>query len=131
MTENNDKNKNTAFRAPQYNNNSGTVKIQPDYDNRIEKEKDEAEFAEEMAPVGMGNAYNKNEDSTEDVISMYGWIGIVLSIVSFFIWPLVMAIGGIVLGVISRTKGATMIGNIAIGISIVSLVFWIFLDPVF
>ncbi|MCG5103063.1 hypothetical protein [Oceanobacillus alkalisoli] len=79
------------------------------------------EYAAEFAMDDTDTHHN------EDVISTYGWIGIVLSFLSFLIWPVFMGAVGIILGFVSRSKGADTLGNIAIGIGALSIILRIFM----
>lgn len=69
--------------------------------------------------------------SKQETISMYGWIGIALSIISFFMWPLVFGAAGIILGFVSRSKGADSLGNIAIAAGAISILISLFIIPFF
>lgn len=89
-------------------------------EDRYRKRHDE-EFAEEFA---MDDADARHDD---DVISTYGWIGIVLSLLSFLVWPVFFGAVGIILGFVSRSKGADTLGNIAIGIGALSIILRIFM----
>ncbi|RDW21787.1 nucleoside recognition domain-containing protein [Oceanobacillus chungangensis] len=70
-------------------------------------------------------------DDTGDVISSYGWIGIALSVISFFMWPFVLGAAGIILGFVSRSKGADTLGNIAIAAGVISIIMTLFFRPFF
>ena len=90
----------------------------------LDQSRDE-EYAAEF--VSDTPATSKNEET----ISMYGWVGIALSIISFFMWPLVFGAAGIILGFISRSKGADTLGNIAIGAGAISILISMFIIPFF
>ncbi len=68
-------------------------------------------------------------DNNEQSFQITGWIAVALSIISFFIMPIIMAAAGIILGVISRSKRARTLGNTAIIISIISLAYFLFVRP--
>lgn len=70
----------------------------------------------------------KEKDSGE-FQNLYGWLAVVLSLISFFIAPLFFAIAGIILGIIARNRDATILGYSAIAIAIVSLVVQLFIMP--
>lgn len=59
----------------------------------------------------------------------FGWVGIALSIISFFIWPIIFGVAGIVLGFMSRSRGADALGNIAIAAGAVSILITLFILP--
>lgn len=69
------------------------------------------------------------EDQNEQSFQITGWIAVALSIVSFFIMPIIMAAAGIILGVISRGKRARTLGNTAIIISVISFAYFLFIRP--
>ncbi|WP_156290716.1 hypothetical protein [Oceanobacillus salinisoli] len=64
-----------------------------------------------------------------DVNSMYGWIGLALSIISFFMWPIILGAAGIILGFVSRARGADTLGNIAIAAGAISILITVFILP--
>ena len=99
-------------------NRRNNVQPPPDY-GKQNRGRYEEEYAVELAPE---QANIRNEDAT----STYGWIGIVLSILSFFVWPLFFGVAGIIFGFVSRNKGADMLGNFAIGIGVVSMLIRLF-----
>lgn len=86
--------------------------------------RDEEYAAEFTADVTKGEIRNKPE-----VISTYGWIGLALSVISFFMWPFVLAVAGIVLGFVSRNKGAQMLGNSAIIVGVLSMIIQLVMIP--
>lgn len=79
------------------------------------------EYATEFA------ADDTDTPNNDEVISTYGWIGIVLSFLSFLVWPLFLGAAGIILGFVSRSKGADTLGNIAIGVGALSIILRIFI----
>mgnify|MGYP001392149622 CR=1 FL=1 len=98
MTENNDR-RNNVQPPPQYGRDNRGIR--------------DEEYAMEFAPEQTG--------VREDANSTYGWIGIVLSVLSFLVWPLFFGVAGIVFGFVSRSKGADALGNFAIGIGVLSI----------
>lgn len=106
-------------------NNKSNIEPPPKHGEgrrRNQRSRDE-EYAAELS-TGAPDVRNDR-----DVISMYGWVGIALSIISFFMWPLVFGIAGIVLGFVSRSKGADMLGNIAIAAGAISIIISLFMIP--
>jgi hypothetical protein len=71
----------------------------------------------------------ERKDSHHEPVTVYGWIGIILSVLSFFAMPLILGAAGIILGFISRNRGANTLGNIAIIAGAVSVLFSVFLWP--
>jgi uncharacterized membrane protein HdeD (DUF308 family) len=60
-----------------------------------------------------------------------GYLAIVLSVISLFIFPVILGASGIIVGFIARRRGAEALGGWAIGIGIVSLILGIFILPFF
>ncbi|MGP4042425.1 DUF4190 domain-containing protein [Gracilibacillus sp. D59] len=94
--------------------------------------KREAEASAELSANEFNRPIQSEEQETEmksDVNTAYGWAGLVIALASFFIWPLLMAIGGIVLGFISKRQGADTLGNAAIVTAIVSIIISLIFIP--
>ncbi|WP_066192946.1 MULTISPECIES: hypothetical protein [Gracilibacillus] len=94
--------------------------------------RDEETAAELSADTDFNDQIEEAEQETQmqaEVNMTYGWIGLVLAVVSFFVWPLVMGVAGIVFGIISKTKGADTLGNAAITVSVISLLVSLFFVP--
>ncbi|AXI09471.1 hypothetical protein CV093_11915 [Oceanobacillus sp. 143] len=87
------------------------------------------EFASEFTADDYARADSRGDSG--DVISSYGWIGIALSVISFFMWPFVLGAAGIILGFVSRSKGADTLGNIAIAAGVISIIMTLFFRPFF
>jgi hypothetical protein len=92
-------------------------------DSRLNSRRDE-EYAAEFTT----DAY-KGEREGHEVISMYGWIGLALSVISFFMWPIVLGAAGIILGFVSRNKGAATLGNVAIAVGVISIIISLLMIP--
>ena len=60
-----------------------------------------------------------------------GWAGLILSILSLFVMPILFGAAGIVLGFIARRRGAEGLGAWAIGIGAISIIVGIFILPFF
>ncbi|MBB6454293.1 hypothetical protein HNQ94_002768 [Salirhabdus euzebyi] len=103
-----------------------------DFDIRDQKQ--EEEFAAETAigaydvrdPI---HARERETNMEEGVEAGWGWAAIVLSLLAFFMWPLVMGIAGIVVGVMAKRRGADTLGNIAIVGGIAAIVINLMLAP--
>ncbi|WP_101844306.1 DUF4190 domain-containing protein [Halobacillus sp. Marseille-P3879] len=90
------------------------------------------EYAQEAA-VPVNEPIRSEEAETnmeEEVKSGMAWVGLAAAILSFFFAPFLLGIVGIVFGVIGKRRGADTLGNMAIIISIVSILFSLFLAPV-
>ncbi len=92
--------------------------------------RDDEEVAEEITADDFDGPLNV-EDDNADVNSVYGWVGIALSVISFFIMPIILGAAGIVLGFISRSRGADALGNTAIVAGAVSIIISLFVIPFF
>lgn len=99
------------------------VEIEPD-SSRNE------EYAAELTADDYEGALDSDHDSaTDDVNSTYGWVGLALSVVSFFMMPVLLGAAGIILGFISRSRGADTLGNIAIAAGAISILVRFFVLP--
>lgn len=82
------------------------------------------EFAAEITADDYNDVINRDQaddDAHNDVNSTYGWIGLALSVVSFFMMPVILGAAGIILGFVSRSRGADTLGNIAIAAGAISI----------
>ncbi|MFD1850261.1 hypothetical protein [Oceanobacillus bengalensis] len=88
---------------------------------------------EEYAAEFTANDYEVRNmaDSDGEVNTMYGWIGLALSIISFFVWPVILGAAGIIMGFVSRSRGADTLGNIAIAAGAISILITLFIIPFF
>lgn len=86
------------------------------------------EFAAEITADDVNTSGDMEKDDG-DVISAYGWIGIALSVISFFVMPIILGGAGIILGFVSRSKGADSLGNTAIAAGAISIVITLFVLP--
>ncbi|MFC7320898.1 hypothetical protein [Halobacillus campisalis] len=90
------------------------------------------EYAQE-AVMPMNEPIRSEESETTmetDVKAGMGWVALSAAILSFFFAPFLLGIVGIALGVVSKRRGADTLGNMAIIISIVSILFSLFLTPI-
>lgn len=74
------------------------------------------------------DAPTKAEDDN-DVRSAVGWIGLALSVLSFFIMPIILGAAGIIMGFIAKNRGANTLGYTAIGAGALSIVIRLFVIP--
>lgn len=87
---------------------------------------------EEYAAEFTADDYNERRDTegmNEEPTTVYGWIGVALSAISFFIMPIILGAAGIILGFVSRSRGADTLGNIAIAAGAVSILITMFILP--
>ena len=71
----------------------------------------------------------ETEDFRVETKQLSGWIAIVLSVLSFFFWPVVLGIAGIIVGIVARTRNAEWLGNVAIVAGAVSLLLALVVRP--
>src|SRR5699024_6843446 len=103
------------------------------YGKGIDEERDDdyqTEAANEMTEADLDKV-NEDSDHDPDISSVYGWIAIALSVIAFFVAPILFAAAGIIVGFVSRAKEAPVLGNTAIGIGIVALIVRFLLVPMF
>lgn len=89
--------------------------------NQAGLELDDGLFNEETAAEIMDDDMPVAEDVNISS-GLYGWIGIALSVISFFIAPLVLSIAAIILGFVARSREQIVLGNVAIVIGVISIV---------
>ncbi|MGM8214126.1 hypothetical protein ACLIA0_01000 [Bacillaceae bacterium W0354] len=105
--------------------------------NMDRQAEEDTEFAAETAVFNPSEVnrdiIRQKEQETrmeENVDAGWGWIALVLSLLSFFVWTLLFAVVGAVMGVYAKRRGANTLGNIAIGISIVAVTIRLFFFPI-
>ncbi|WP_163526378.1 DUF4190 domain-containing protein [Halobacillus ihumii] len=87
----------------------------------------EEEFAEEAMPMNQAMNSDERETTMQDEVNTgMAWIGLSAAILSFFFAPLLLGIVGIVFGIIGKRQGADTLGNMALIISAVSILFSLF-----
>src|SRR5690554_5433564 len=65
------------------------------------------EYAAELTADDYDRSLEKDEIRDDaEINTAYGWIGIALSVIAFFMWPIIMGGAGIILGFVSRSRGA-------------------------
>ncbi len=79
------------------------------------------EHGAELAPNKVNFKERRNENGAEKT-SIFGYLAILSSIASLFMYPVTLGITGIVLGIISLYSNAKTLGYWAIGIGIVTSV---------
>lgn len=77
-------------------------------------------------PVRRDNTLQNKDAVTGNGI---GWLALALSIISLFVWPVILGAAGIIVGFIARRRGAEGLGAWAIGIGVVSIIIGIFIVP--
>ncbi|KAB8128614.1 DUF4190 domain-containing protein [Gracilibacillus oryzae] len=123
--------------APEYDQNDHNTKQFAPTDELYavdEAYKRDAETAQELTANEFNRPIDNHEQGTQmqsNVNTMFGWVGLILAIASFFMWPLLMAVGGLIFGFISKKQGADTLGNAAIVISVISIIVSLILIPLF
>jgi len=69
------------------------------------------------------------DEQSNEVHHVYGWIGLALSIISFFFIPFLFSIAGIIVGIIARNRRSTALGYSAIIVGALSFIFNLFMIP--
>lgn len=69
------------------------------------------------------------DEQTDQVHHVYGWIGLALSIISFFFIPFLFSTAGIIVGVIARNRRSFALGYSAIIIGALSFIINLFMTP--
>ncbi|MGM8213722.1 hypothetical protein ACLIBH_13195 [Virgibacillus sp. W0430] len=99
------------------------------YDQAEEKRNGSRE--EEIAAELTSDTFIKDEEDVQkDTNWSFGWISVVLSILSFFIIPIIFGAAGIILGFMARRRDAEILGNTAIVVGTLSIVIRLFLPIV-
>ncbi|TFB24820.1 DUF4190 domain-containing protein [Filobacillus milosensis] len=97
----------------------------------------DTEFASETATFNPSeldeDKIRKEEKETrfeEHVDAGWGWIALVVSLLSFFVWTLLFAVVGAVMGIYAKRRGADTLGNIAIGLALLAVALRLFVFPI-
>lgn len=95
----------------------------------IPDESRNVEIATEITP---DPAIDISENKTAlgiELNSATGWIAFALSIISFFIMPIILGVAAIIVGFIARVRDAEWLGSTAIVIGIISILLRLFIMP--
>ncbi|GEN46528.1 DUF2306 domain-containing protein [Alkalibacillus haloalkaliphilus] len=103
----------------------------------ISNRSDDVEFSSDAAtfnPDELDEDKMRKEEKEsryeEHVDAGWGWIALAVSLLSFFVWTLLFAVIGVVMGIYAKRRGANTLGNIAIGIAIAAVAIRLFLFPI-
>ncbi|WP_373892827.1 hypothetical protein ACUL41_08875 [Virgibacillus natechei] len=123
---NNQQNQNVGPNHEGQQKNQDYVGIEPDSsrNEEVASEITADDHTTDRDPVSEQNTHLDSE-----VNSTYGWIGVALSIISFFMMPVILGGAGIILGFISRARDADTLGNIAIAAGAISIIITLFILP--
>jgi hypothetical protein len=100
------------------------------YVQSIGKDEPERDFMEETG-AEIAEPIRRNDERGEEKAdgTGAGWLALALSILSLFIWPVLLGAAGIIVGFIARRRGAETLGAWAIGIGIVAIIVRLFIMP--
>ncbi|ALX50547.1 hypothetical protein [Lentibacillus amyloliquefaciens] len=87
------------------------------------------EFANEMTADDDVKVPADSDEDGREVNSAFGWIALALSIISYFVMPIILAGAGIIMGFVSRNRGADTLGNTAIIAGAISILITLFILP--
>lgn len=108
------------------NLNDPSKEVQPNHESEHRQQTYQEETASEFVEREDSYVHERTDDELRNI---FGWISIALSVLSFFWIPLLFAGTGIILGFVARNRGATVLGNIAIVIGIISILFRLLILP--
>ncbi|TFJ94100.1 hypothetical protein [Lentibacillus salicampi] len=94
----------------------------------IQSRRDE-ELASEMTADDIDEPVHSGEEDGAQATSAFGWIAVALSIISYFAMPIILGGAGIVMGFVSRNRGAETLGNTAIIAGAISILITLFVLP--
>src|SRR5690625_2111733 len=110
--------------------------VERDHANSNHPEIENDEFIEETAAevsdlndIRQEDIRSDDDHDDLDVKSAYGWVALALSVISFFIVPILFAVAGIIVGFVARNRSAPLLGNTAIIVGVLSLVIRLFIMP--
>ncbi|WP_170158442.1 hypothetical protein [Aquisalibacillus elongatus] len=113
-------------------------KIYHNYDDYSARDEGyDTEFSSETATFNP-NELDKDKIKKEEKESRYeehvdagwGWIALVVSLLSFFVWTLLFAVVGAIMGIYAKRRGADTLGNIAIGLALLAVAVRLFVFPI-
>lgn len=106
------------------NNHPVVDDLEPLRDNDLYQEETASELVDHDVM-----AHEDTDVNDSDLHNVYGWTSIGLSVISFFLLPFILAVAGIVVGFIARSKAAPILGNTAIVIGALSIIVRLFILP--
>lgn len=104
--------------------------------SRLTETKEQNRFKEEtateyFAPTEIGQNERANREANNTTGRGYGYVALALAVLSLFAAPVLFGLGGIILGVMARNRGATGLGTWAVIIGTLSVIAGILLAPFF
>ncbi|WLV23576.1 DUF4190 domain-containing protein [Aciduricibacillus chroicocephali] len=98
-------------------------------DERNEEIAGELTADDVTAPVSHNEQQTEMDAKDADEHHGFGWFAVALSILSFFLLPVILGAAGIILGIMARQRNARTLGNIAIIVGIISILGRMFVLP--
>ncbi|MCT1575889.1 MULTISPECIES: hypothetical protein [Oceanobacillus] len=117
-----DERKNHTEDAPHYGDDEHPSFIGHDLDSKRNEE-----YAQEFTADDLRDSEVPEEDANPG--TFYGWAGIALALISFFVWPIILGSASIIFGFVARSRDIDVLGNIAIGLGVISMVMSLFVIP--
>lgn len=103
--------------------------LDPQFDNIDE------EFAQDIALDASSLRHEPIEsderetDMQDNVQTGWGWTAVVLSVLSFFMMPVILGAAGVIIGFVAKRRGADTLGNTAIIAGAVAIILQLFIAP--
>lgn len=94
--------------------------------------KRDEEIAQELTAEEFNRPMNTTEQPTEmksEVKTGFGWLAVILAVLSYFIAPVILGAAGIIFGFVSKSRGADTLGNTAIIAGAISIIITLFIAP--
>ncbi|SDK54280.1 DUF308 domain-containing protein [Sediminibacillus albus] len=94
--------------------------------------KRDEEMAQELTATEFNQPVSSGEKETNmksEVQTGFGWLAVILAVLSFFMLPVVLGAAAVIFGFVSRNRGAHTLGNTAIIAGAVSIIISLFLAP--
>lgn len=85
------------------------------------------EYAQELTADNLRDSEIPEDDANPG--TFYGWAGIALALISFFVWPIILGAASIIFGFVARSRDVDTLGNIAIGLGAISMIIALFIIP--
>lgn len=99
------------------------------FPNERRRHNNEQQYLEETSSEFTNADELIQTEKDEDLKNVYGWIAFALSVLSFFVVPYLFAALAIIFGFVARFRDAQILGNTAIVIAVISIIFRLFLFP--
>lgn len=98
-------------------------------DERNEEIAGELTADDVAAPVNQTEQQTEMDSKDADEHHGFGWFAVALSVLAFFLLPIILGAAGIIFGFMARQRNARTLGNIAIIVGIIAILGRIFVLP--